>query len=419
MKKVPRYVRGPKYKVHFDKIMMPNIGGKNSMAAHSVPVMSRQKVKDVIRFSVENSQDIKLPVMVWGWHGVGKTQLVKDVAKEMDYNLVILHLATQDIIDLIGRPVDVERKDPTTGEVVNVQEWCVPSWLQNSKEKSKENGKPTIFFLDEFNRGPRIVLNAMLPFLIEGLMHTHRVGPNDAIVAAANPPSDDYEVNELEDKAQLDRLGHVVMKTTVSEYIKYLKTTKMDDATIKVISGNKNLVEVPKIDPGVELKPSMRSVDYVMRKVGKKSKAWVDKYAEPVIHAYLGETFKDLWIAERSKYNNTITMDMLMNYGDNEEEITKALTSVIDDIESTNVSALEKLTENVISHFEESNGLVADDCDWFIPFLKNKMMLEEQVKKIFHQPVVQTSLTNPEVNAAFDEFVESSKTFNNSGVELW
>ena len=385
----------------------------------AVPAMSRRKVYDVLKFSVESSDKIKLPLMIWGAHGVGKTQLVKDAAEELDYNLVILHLATQDIIDLIGRPVDVERTDPATGETVNVQEWCIPSWLQDAREMSAKNGKPTIFFLDEFNRAPRIVLNAMLPFLIEGVMHTHRVGLKDAIIAAANPPSDDYEVNELEDKAQLDRLGHVVLKTTVSEYIKYLKKSGMDQATINVISANKNMVEVKKIDPGVEVTPSMRSVDYVMRIVGKKGKKWVEKYGEPVIHAYLGETFKDSWLAEHSQYNQSITMEMLYDYDLNEDEITGALTSVIDDQTTTNISMLEKTVGNIIGHFEENGGIEPHDCKWFVPFLQNPMMIDEEVRKIFANQTVKSSLINPVVNAHFDDMVVGSRVFNKSGIKVW
>lgn len=389
------------------------------MPSNKVPTMTRAQVKKVIKFSVEASGDIKLPLLIWGYHGVGKTVLVSQVSEEVDYNLVVLHLATQDIIDLIGRPVSVERKDPDTGEIVNVQEWCIPSWLQDARELSKKNGKPTIFFLDEFNRGPRIVLNAMLPFLIEGKMHTHKVGQKDVIIAAANPPSDDYEVNELEDKAQLDRLGHVVMKTSVEEYIKYLKGSGMDQATINVISGNRDLVNVPKVDPGIELTPSMRSVDYVMRVVGKKDNKWIKNYGAQVIHAYLGERFKDLWIAERSKYNDTITMEMVKDYKNNEKAITIALTAEIDGQETSKLSMVEKLIENVVSHLEEQGGLEPEDCSWFIPLIENKRINDEEIANIFSKPVIKRSLIREEVNARFSKYVKGSKIFNKSGVEIW
>lgn len=388
------------------------------MSSTSVPTMSRKQVKEVVKFSIENSNEIKLPVMIWGWHGVGKTQLIKDVAKELGYNLKILHLATQDIIDLIGRPIDIQRKDPETNEAVNVQEWCVPSWLQDAREESSKNGKPTIFFLDEMNRGPRIVLNAMLPFLIEGVMHTHRVGLKDAIVAASNPPSDDYEVNELEDKAQLDRLGHVVMKTSIKEYVSYLKSTGMDSATIKVINSHPELVKVPNIDTGVELKPSMRSVDYVMRIVGKKPIEWIERHGDKVIHAYLGETFKDYWIAERKQYSNVITMDMLFNYEENKDEITKILTAEIDDVLTTKLSVLQSAMQ-VIEEYLEDHNLTVDDCKWLISFLKNPRMIDEEVKSLFSKNSIKKQLVQPEINSEFNEFVENSEIFNPSGMEIW
>jgi len=71
--------------------------------------MTLNQCKEVVKFSLENSTEkVKLPVMLWGSHGVGKTEIVKQIAKEMGYNLVVLHLATQDIVDLVGIPTKTE-----------------------------------------------------------------------------------------------------------------------------------------------------------------------------------------------------------------------------------------------------------------------------------------------------------------------
>ena len=68
--------------------------------------VSREEAFQCIKFAVENSDlRTKLPLILWGYHGVGKTEIVKQAANELGYNLVVLHLATQDIIDLIGRPI--------------------------------------------------------------------------------------------------------------------------------------------------------------------------------------------------------------------------------------------------------------------------------------------------------------------------
>lgn len=387
------------------------------MPANKVPVLPRKKIEQIIKFSVENSGKIKLPIMLWGYHGIGKTQIVKDVAEELNYNLVILHLSTQDIIDLIGRPVSVVKKNPVTNEDVNVQEWCVPNWLHDALEQTKETGKPNIFFLDEFNRGPNIVLSAMLPFLIEGVMHTHKINENDAIIAACNPDSDDYEVNELSDKAQLDRLGHVVLKPTISEYLKYLKDSGMDQVTIDVISANHHLVEIPKIDPDIELKASMRSVDYVMRKIKDKDLNWIKKIGHDIIKCYLGIEFADQWVAHKSKYNDLITMEMLFDYDKNEQKILKAITSEIDGIEKANVSVLEKINNNIISYFEENGEIPKKDCEWLTKFLSNPIIPGDELVKFLNKEVVFKSILNPEINKNLIPLVENLEI--NNHIETW
>lgn len=386
------------------------------MAINKVPILSRARCKSVLKFSVENAGKIKLPIMLWGYHGIGKTQLVKDVAHELDCNLITLHLATQDIIDLIGRPISVKDKD-ADGNSVNVQDWCVPKWLHDALKLSKQNGKRNIFFLDEFNRGAKIVLDSMLPFLIEGVMHTHKINEKDAIIAACNPPSDDYEVNELTDKAQIDRLGHIILKTSVPEYINYLKESGMDKTTIDVISANPDLVEIPDIDPEIELKSSMRSVDYVMKIVGKKDEKWIRSNCEDVLHSYLGEEFMSQWIAARTNYNDLITMDMLFNYDENEEEIVDAITSYTDNIKSANTSVLEKLISNILSYLRDEGGLTKKDFYWFSRFIQNDIIPGDDLNKIMKNEVIFNSLIEPEVNQLFDDYVECLN--NEESVKIW
>lgn len=67
--------------------------------------MNMKQAKECIKFSVLSSDgNNKLPIALWGYHGIGKTEIVKQVAKELNMNVVVLHLSTQDVTDLIGIP---------------------------------------------------------------------------------------------------------------------------------------------------------------------------------------------------------------------------------------------------------------------------------------------------------------------------
>lgn len=380
-------------------------------------IFTIKEAKEVMKFSILNSGVIKIPVILWGYHGIGKTEIVTQVCKELDYNLIVLHLSTQDIIDLIGRPITTEVE--IGGEKIQVQEWCVPSWLKDARLEAEKNGRPTVFFLDEMNRGPRLVQSAMLPFLIEGKIHTHQINEKDAIIAACNPADENYDVNDLIDQAQLDRLGHMILKPTPNEYINYLKRINMDPVTIKVLEKESRFIKIPDIDIGFEVKPGRRKIKNIMSIVGKKDSRWIDKNGERVIKAYLGDDFWDVYNAERLKLNETITMDMIRDYDKNEKEITKLLTTKIGGIKETNMGVLENTSELILSELEDSQGLDVDSVKWFVKFYSNPRVPDEEVAKVFSHDVVASSILDGEVNEGLRDFVASNKVFNPEGIELW
>jgi hypothetical protein len=93
-----------------------------------------QQITEITRFSLEASKNkIKLPVCYWGLHGTGKTQLVSQIANDLGYNLVVLHLAMQDICDLIGIPTKTEYT-LADGSKDTIQIWACTQWLHDANE---------------------------------------------------------------------------------------------------------------------------------------------------------------------------------------------------------------------------------------------------------------------------------------------
>ena len=378
--------------------------------------LKRDDAIECIKFSIENaSETTKLPVLLWGSHGVGKTEIVKQVAKEMDYNVTILHLATQDIIDLIGRPVT------ETVDGVEVQRWAVPSWLHDAKKLSEQNGKPTLFFLDEFNRGPRLVLAAMLPFLIEGILHTHKIGPKDAVIAAANPANENYEVNELTDKALLNRLGHIVLSPTVSEYIEYLRHIGMDNVTIDVIKKNNEFAKIPEIELAFEVEPSRRSIVNIMSKIGKKPKKWIADNAPKIIETYLGESFALKWCEAYAVGDKSITLDMIQAYDAYKSDIEEALTTTIDGRRTVRIDILTKATDLLKQHIQDNAGVTIKDLSYMIKFFETPIIPTEHCENFFTtNKHIRDSMLSPDVNLELGKFFDKKKILNASGLaNVW
>lgn len=148
---------------------------------------------------------------IWGSQGIGKTQTIKQYCKENDLGSVVLYTATQDVGDLIGLLV----KDGA-GSV----EHAKPKWFPTE-------GKG-IIFLDELNRAPNDVLQALFSFITEGKLHTHQLPPGWKVVAAGNYQNDKFNVTDTSDAAWMSRFCHIDFTPTVEEYLAYAEDRGME-----------------------------------------------------------------------------------------------------------------------------------------------------------------------------------------------
>jgi alkaline phosphatase D len=384
--------------------------------------MSIKQIKEVINFSLEASRNaIKLPICLWGNHGIGKTELVKQIAIERDYNLVVLHLATQDICDLIGIPAKHEFIGQD-GEKEYIQVWSVPQWLHNASENSKKTGKPNLFFLDEFNRGNRFVLAAMLPFLIEGVLHTHRIGINDAVIAAANPPTEQYEVSEIIDEAMLNRLGHVCFKPTHTEYIDFLKRQHIDKTTLKVVANNPGFTKISDFELGFNVDPSRRSIFNVMSLLGKKPRSWVKEHASYVLEAYLGSGFRDEWLSEYSNKDESITLEMLKDFDANKADIENALRTEIDGQKTHRTDILSKTLDIIKVYIKDNRDTVTHkDVEWMTKFFDIAIIPEDACASVFmsNPDMKMLIMKDAKINIKLTNFLRRKKILTEDGIAPW
>lgn len=144
---------------------------------------------------------------LWGSQGIGKTSIVRQIAKENGFDSVILlNLASQDVGDLVGVLTEVG-----DGTVKHSR----PSWFPIS-------GKHLIL-LDEFNRAHPDVLQSMYNFVLEGKLHTHQLPKDCKVVCTGNYQNENFTVTDISDNALLSRFCHIDVKPTVEEFIVYLE----------------------------------------------------------------------------------------------------------------------------------------------------------------------------------------------------
>ena len=173
--------------------------------------MNIRNVKQVLPILLQNN----ICPFLWGSQGVGKTESVKQYCSENNLGLRILYTATQEVGDLIGLLV----KNDTDGTAYHTR----PEWFPTEGEG--------IIFLDELNRAPNDVLQALFSFITKGTLHRHQLPKGWKVVAAGNYQSERFTVTDTSDSAWLSRFCHIDFTPTVEEWIVYAESRKMMDVS--------------------------------------------------------------------------------------------------------------------------------------------------------------------------------------------
>ena len=121
-------------------------------------------------------QGYHTPVMLWGPPGVGKSQLVAQVAEAHDAAIVDVRLSQMEPSDLRGIPFKNDAK----------VEWAVPAMLPDVSVHGAEG----ILFIDEITAAPPSVSAAAYQLILDRRLGEYRVPEHWAIVAAGNRQGD-------------------------------------------------------------------------------------------------------------------------------------------------------------------------------------------------------------------------------------
>lgn len=115
----------------------------------------------------------RVPVILWGPPGQGKTSVIQAIAEREQRALEVLLASIREPQDFAGLP------SITNGRATLV----APDWAQRLSEDG--NG---ILFMDEVNTAPPAVQAALLRVSLDKVAGDCHLGERTSIVAAANPP---------------------------------------------------------------------------------------------------------------------------------------------------------------------------------------------------------------------------------------
>ncbi|MDZ7378137.1 MAG: MoxR family ATPase [candidate division KSB1 bacterium] len=128
----------------------------------------------VARRSIEICVQVDAPVLLWGAPGVGKSALVRDVARTMGLPVEVIIASLREPADFSGLPVISNDRESVF--------LCPPSWARRLA------ARPGILFLDEITCAPTSVQAALLRVVLDRVVGDLPLHPGTRVVAAANPP---------------------------------------------------------------------------------------------------------------------------------------------------------------------------------------------------------------------------------------
>lgn len=140
-----------------------------------------------------------------GDHGIGKSQVVYQLAEHFNLQVTERRLSQMSEGDMIGLPVI---KDKSTS-------FMPPDWYVDCCNN------PRILFLDELNRATPEVMQAAFQIVLDRELMGHKLHPNTRVYAMVNTNAK-YNVNQM-DPALMDRFWAVELEPTLEDWLDWAK----------------------------------------------------------------------------------------------------------------------------------------------------------------------------------------------------
>lgn len=170
----------------------------------------------LVKTSIKESYLTNEPCMIWGPSGVGKSEVMAQLAAELDIGLIDLRASQMDQVDLRGVPY-VHKESKRTF-------WARPWFLP-------QEGKG-ILFIDEINTAPPSMQAAFYQLMQDRRIGEHVLGEGWVPMAAGNREEDKGVINRM--PAPLaNRLTHIDFEVDLEEWVTWAIRNKI---ALEVIS---------------------------------------------------------------------------------------------------------------------------------------------------------------------------------------
>lgn len=211
--------------------------------------MRARDIKDSVKTLVE----AKIALFLWGAPGIGKSSIIKEVARDLDIECIDLRLSLFDPTDLKGIPYFDNHS----------ASWAAPSFLPRDGEG--------ILFLDELNLAAPAVQASAYQLILDRRVGEYVLPDGWAMVAAGNREGDRGIVYKLPSPLA-NRFVHLEMDVDVDDWRDWAIKSSVDERIIAYIGFKREMLF--RFDPAQKSFATPRSweaVDKILKsKLDKK-----------------------------------------------------------------------------------------------------------------------------------------------------
>lgn len=157
------------------------------------------------------------PVMLWGPPGVGKSQIIAQVAARHEAPMIDIRLSQMEPSDLRGIPFRID----------NRVEWAIPAMLPDVER----HGETGILFLDEITSAPPSVSAAAYQLILDRRLGAYEVPKGWAIFAAGNRQGD-RGVTYTMPAPLANRFSHFEVEANLDDWVAWAYCNNIDERLI-------------------------------------------------------------------------------------------------------------------------------------------------------------------------------------------
>ena len=184
-----------------------------------------EELAEIVRHQVEligRSPELApslAPLMVWGGPGVGKSTILRNVAREAGIGFIDIRLAQREPVDIRGLPVPMEDR-------VN--------WLISS-DWPREAGSRGILLFDELTAADRSLQVAAYEIILDRRLGDLYHLPDGWYIVAAGNREEDMAVSMTMSSALANRFMHVELRESASEWVRWGQQNDIHPAVLGFI----------------------------------------------------------------------------------------------------------------------------------------------------------------------------------------